>query len=188
MNYKHISISLLTIVGIIIATWSGIFMVRPSNPIAKQTSSLPDAYMLDVTATIMDMQGNPHMKIVTPKMIHYTSNDTSQLIAPQLTLYRQSLNPWYITSAFAKATQGIENVDFWNDVTVQHPADENNPNTVIKTNMLTVHPNKETAETQEFITMLQPNLTVNAVGMHANMHTGDIRLLSQMRGEYAPNS
>ena len=51
-----------------------------------------------------------------------------------------------------------------------------------------VHPNEQTAETNALITLYQPNITVNAIGMTANIDTGDIKLLSQARGEYAPNS
>lgn len=160
------------------------------RPDAKptQTTMLPDAFMEDVTATFMDEQGRPSMKIITPKLTHYTENDTTHLIQPQLTLYRKSPTPWYITSRYAKATHGIDNVNFWEEVTIHHVADENNPATLIKTPTLTVHPNEQTAETTDLITLVQPNITVNATGMYADLKSGNIKLLSQSKGEYAPNS
>ncbi len=101
-------------------------------------------------------------------------------------MYRKSPNPWYVTAKFAKATQGIENVYFWKNVVIHHAADFNSPATLIKTTTLMVHPNKQTAETNDIITMIQPSLVVKATGMHADMNNGDIKLLSQARGEYEP--
>lgn len=140
-----------------------------------------------VTATFMDKQGKPSIKIETPKMVHYIENDASHLTDPQLTIYRKSPQPWFITSKFAKARGGIELLDFWEDVTIHHAADLANPATVIKTPKLTVHPNAQTAETSELITLIQPNITVKATGMFADMNVGSIKLLSEARGEYAPN-
>lgn len=170
------------------ATWTTLLSFRSQTTMPSPTALLPDAFMEDVNALIMDKQGKPNMKIVTPKLIHYAESDTTRFTMPQLTLYRKSPQPWYITSQYAKATQGTENVDFWENVVIQHAADQNNPSTVIKTTTLTVYPNKKMAETNRFITLIQPNIVVNAVGMLANMNTGEIKLLSQARGEYAPDS
>jgi lipopolysaccharide export system protein LptC len=177
---------MLIVVGL--ATWTTFLSYRPQNNMLANASPLPDAVMEDVIALIMDKQGKPSMKIVTPKLIHYTENDTTHLSSPALTLYRKSPIPWYVTAKYAKATQGIENVFFWENVVIHRAADENNPMTLIKTTTLLVHPNKQTAETQDNITMIQPNLMVQATGMYADMNTGDIKLLSKARGEYVPNS
>lgn len=178
------SLIMLTAVGL--AVWATLLTYRPQNVTIAQNTTLPDAFMEDVTALIMDTQGKPKLKIVTPKMVHFTEMDTTELTSPELTLYRQSPQPWLITSKTAKATQGIEEVNFIDDVVIHHAADEKNPATLIKTSSLKVHPNKEFAETNELITLLQPNITVRATGMHADMKTGDIKLLSQARGEYVP--
>lgn len=187
MTYKNTILSLVMIAAFGFAVWATLLTYRPENVTISQNNSLPDAFMEDVTALIMDKEGNPKMKIVTSKMVHYTEMDTTNLTSPQLTLYRKSPTPWFVTSQKAKAINGIEQVDFYDDVTIHHPPDESNPSTLIKTTSLTVHPNEETADTDEFITLIQPNLTVKATGMHADMKTGDIKLLSEARGEYAPS-
>lgn len=181
-----ISLALILVLGF--AAWTTFLSSHPQNAVVVKKAMLPDAFMEDITTVIMDKQGKPSMKIVTPKMIHFAENDTTQLISPQLTLYRQSPNPWFVSSKFGKATQGIDNVDFWDNVVIHHAADINNPATIIKTSTLTVHPNKKTAETNENITMEQPGIVVSAKGMFADMNKGDIKLLSQARGIYVPNS
>lgn len=188
MTYKNTIISLI-IISLLAAltTWTTLFY-RPRATITTQSSSLPDAFMEDVTAIIMNKQGKINMKIVTPKMVHYKEGDTTQLTTPELTLYRKSPKPWFITSKYATATQGIDSVLFWENVNIHHPADQDNPATLIETPKLLVHPNEQTAETTEFITLTQPNIVVKATGMFADMNTGNIKLLSQARGEYVPSS
>ncbi|VVC76122.1 Lipopolysaccharide export system protein LptC [Aquicella siphonis] len=188
MTYKYTAISAIMIAAVGLASWKTYFSFQPQITAPARKAELPDAFMENVTALVMDKQGKPSMKIVTPKMIHYLTNDTTLLTSPELTLYRKSPQPWYITSKNAKATQGVDNVHFWNNVVIHHAADANNPATLIKTTTLTVHPNAQVAETSDMITMVQPNLIVKATGMHADMNTGNIKLLSQARGEYVPSS
>lgn len=189
MNYfKYSIISTTTLAVFGLAIWTTYLSYQPQNTAPVRLAQLPDAWMEGITAVIMNKQGKPSLKIVTPKMVHYIENDTTNLASPELTLYRKSPKPWFITSKYAKATQGIENIAFWDTVTIHHAADENNPATLIKTSTLTVHPNTQIAETNDLITLLQPNLVVNATGMYADMNTGNIKLLSAARGEYVPNS
>lgn len=187
MTYRRTLISLLITLGVTTAVFLTLSHYPATNS-KKNDATLPDGYMEGVNAVILDKVGKVSMKIVTPKMVHYAEDDKTNFTEPQLTVYHQSPNPWFITSKIATATQGIDNVVFKQDVTIHHPADFNNPATVIKTTTLTVHPNDSTAETTELITMIQPNSIMKAVGMFADMNSGNIKLLSQAKGEYAPDS
>ena len=46
---------------------------------------------------------------------------------------------------------------------------------------------QKTAETKEPVTLTQPNITVRGKGLQADLNTGDIKLLSETRGDYAIN-
>jgi lipopolysaccharide export system protein LptC len=188
MGHKY---SIISVMGLLIlgaTSLTAYFSWHPKTPRSIQSSQQADAVMENVSAIIMDKQGKPSMKIVSPKMIHFAANDTTQLVEPELTLYRKSPKPWYIRAKHGQATAGIDKVNFWDNVTIHHAADENNPVTFIKTPTLTVHPDKQIALTKDLITLIQPNLIVKATGMYADMNTGDIKLISQARGEYVPNS
>ena len=185
MTYRYAFLTFFMITACSVFLWSTYFLKQ--QPTLPLVDNIPDAFMEDVVTTILDKEGNPKLEITTPKMVHFSKEDTTRLLTPHLTLYRDSPEPWYITSQYAKAWQGIENVNFWQDVNIQHAADEKSPQTTIKTSTLTVHPNQRTAQTDAPITLLQPNMTVNAVGMFADMNSGDIKLLSNTRGEYFPD-
>lgn len=187
MIQKNTIIGLTTLSILSLAIWTTLLSFHSNNGPVIDTTSLPDAFMEDVHALVMNKQGKPSMKIVTPKLIHYPDNNISLLTTPALTLYRQSPQPWYVNAEKAKAAQGIDIIDFKDNVVIYHAADGNNPATVIKTETLRVHPELQTAETADFITMTQPSLIVKATGMKADMNNGNIKLLSQARGEYVPN-
>ena len=142
--------------------------------------------MENVTTWVMDKTGALNMKVITPKLTHYQTADKSILENPILTLYRESPSPWTITSRSATAINGIETVLFNDDVNIHHAADSKNPQTIIQTTSLTVYPSKRIAETSAAISLKQPNTLLKATGMHANIETGTIQLLSKAMGEYTP--
>lgn len=187
MAYRNTIISVLVLIAAGFAILATLLQYRGSNE-STEANRLPDAFMEDVVSVILDKQGKPKMKIVTPKMIHYPNGDTTHLDLPQLTIYRQSPAPWYITAKAANAVAGIDHVNFEQEVTIHHSADAHSPATVITTPKLTVFPNQQLAETNDDVTFKQPSTIIRGVGMRADMNTGDIKLLSQARGEYVPDS
>ena len=187
MIYKNTIISSITLGIVLLAVWITLaYQAKPRLPI--EFTPQPDAVMENVISTMLNKQGKPKLKIVTNKLIHYSERDITQFTSPLITLYRQSPKPWYISARYAEARGGIDQVDFSGHVVIRHVITLNNPATIIKTATLTVYPNKQTAETNDPITLAQPNTLIKAVGMFADMNSGDIRLLSQARGEYVPSS
>lgn len=187
MVTKNTLISSILLLGLGLGVISSLTLLSGHNKVAPE-KIMPDAIMNGVTATIYDKVGNVSMRIVTPKLVHYADNDTTDFTTPDVMLYRNAPKPWVINADRAKATGGLDNVQFWDNVTIHHPASFGTPATLIKTTTLTMHPNLQTAETSALITLIQPNITVNAIGMTADMNSGDIRLLSQARGEYVPTT
>lgn len=148
----------------------------------------PDSFMRDVVATIYNKEGNPSLKITTPKMIHYPENNTMHIMTPRVTVFRKSPQPWYIDSDYANTKNGIDEILFWSNVHIHHPSDIENPTTSLHTASLTIFPGQKIASTNDPVTFIQPDTTVHAVGMQANFDIGTIKLLSQAKGEYAPKS
>ena len=186
-SYRSVLIGLLMMGVIILAAWITLSYRTPALT-TTQADDIPDAFMEGINATILDKQGQVAMKIIAPKMVHYASNDSSELTQPELTLFRKSPQPWHITSHTARVSNGIRQVDFQDDVTIHHAADLINPDTVIKTPKLTVFPQDQKAQTSELITLIQPNTVIKATGMLADINSGSIKLLSETRGEYVPDS
>ncbi len=187
MSYKKTLLTFIFLIGLVLSLMAFLSYQRNTTSIIAN-DDMPDAYMENVNAVIIDKTGNPSLKIVTPRVLHFSKNDTSEFIDPHLTLYRQSPEPWYIAAKFGRALNGINHVIFWDEVTMHHAADMQNPNTLIKTPKLTVNPKEQTAATDELITLIQPNLIIRAIGMSADLNAGNVKLLKEARGEYVPDA
>jgi len=186
MPHKHSLIRLVIVITGGLLTWAVFFIAQSTTQTVSASSPNIDTFMENVTAVVLDQQGNPRLKLVTPKMIHYPANDTTEMVAPEFDLYRHSPQPWHINAKHGKAQQGIEKIDLWDEVVIHHPADIQHPSTLIQTPALTIYPSQQTAETKEAITIQQPNLIVHAIGMKADLNTDTLQLLSQAKGEYEP--
>lgn len=175
-------------ISILLTIWSMMLSKHSHKPIPTLSSHEPDAFMENVVATIMNKQGKPAIKITSPKMFHFQDQDTTEIAAPHIIVYRDSPEPWHIHSDFAKATQGLEQIVFWSHVIIRHEKDSTHPATTMRTESLTVFPSQQIAKTKDPITFTQPATTVYGIGMLANMNQGTIKLLSETRGNYVPAS
>jgi lipopolysaccharide export system protein LptC len=187
LTLKNTTLSILTLAAISLSAWS-ILIAEPPQAKKQDDPKKPDAFMQDVVATIFNKEGNPSLKLSTPKMIHYPADNLTHIVTPHVTVYRKSPEPWYIDSDYANAKNGTEEILFWSNVHIQHPSDIENPTTSLKTASLTIFPEQQLASTQDPVTFIQPDTTVHAVGMQANFDTGTIKLLSKAKGEYGPTS
>lgn len=188
ISLRNILISTLLILSVGLSTWSILVSNRAPTVIHKTNENLPDAFMEDIVALILNKQGTPVLKVVAPKMTHYSNDDATEIQNPIVTIYRNSPNPWKVHSDFAKTIKGISEILFWSHVVIHHLEDQANPTTTMQTTSLTVYPDKQTAQTDQPITIQQPDSTVQAVGMTADINDGTIKLLSKAKGEYVPTS
>lgn len=188
MTLRNALISLLLITSIGLSAWSILTSNTPRSARPPEDLHLPDGYMEDVIAIIMNKQGTPSIKLATPLMIHYAANDTTDMQKPTVTVYRKSPNPWDIHADYAEATKGIEQINFLRHVVIHHLGDKESPPTTMLTSALTVYPGNQSAQTDQDVTISQPDTTIQATGMQANMNEGTVKLLSQAKGEYVPTS
>ena len=172
------------LVGIVLIS---VWFIHPlQSEKSHTTDTPPDTIMEGVTTFVFNASGHPQMKMTTPKIIHYAENNTSYLEKPIITLFHETGNPWSIHSQYAKML-GLDEVVFWDDVSIDHKADQASPNTTIKAPQLTVYPKTQQAETNSRIMMMQPNLMITSIGMIADLKQDHIQLLSQTEAIYLPN-
>jgi lipopolysaccharide export system protein LptC len=188
MTRKNTVLSLLLLLAAVLSGWS-IFLSKQSQPQSvSMVNNRPDVMMEEVKATIMNKEGKPALQIESPKLLHYADNDRTELTKPHVVIHRHSPEPWHINSNFANMKQGLNEITFWDDVVIHHSADTANPVTTLHTATLTVFPNQQLVKTEDPVVMTQPATTIRAVGMLANWDEGTVKLLSQAREEYVPNS
>lgn len=188
MTRKSYLTSSLLLSALGLSLWS-ILTLKPASPHANfNQQNNPDALIESVIETTLNKQGTPALKIESPQMIHFPEHDMTKIKTPRITVFRQSPKPWTITSDTAEAFSGIQQIVFQNHVVIHHPSDTMNPITTMKTSSLTVYPDKQIAQTEDAVQWVQPDTTIEAVGMITNLAEGTVKLLSQAKGIYAPTS
>ena len=185
---KIFTTSLLLISAIILSGISILFFNVENRKVIATDPQKPDAYLQDVKAIILNNAGKPSLEVTSPQMIHFPFNDTTAITFPKVTMFKETMEHWFINADSAKAVDGINTITFNDKVNIVHPADADNPLTTVLTNYLTVFPNQQLARTNAEVTFHQPDTIVHAIGMEANFKLGLIKLLSKATGEYVPHS
>ncbi len=54
--------------------------------------------MDQVVAIILNKSGTPSLKISAPSMVHYADNDSTHITTPNVTIYRNSPEPWHVNA------------------------------------------------------------------------------------------
>ena len=170
----------------LVTTWLVLSFSSPQPGVVLPTAGQPDAILRQVNSYIFDKQGRLQFNISTPYLSHLAQQDTTQLRVPIFTFYRPARTPWRLTAQLATGQAGLQDILLQHQVHLTHTADAKNPETILETNQLTLHPYQKTAETPALVTLTQPGLSMRSIGMRANLNTGDIMLLSNAAGTYLP--
>ncbi len=184
MNSKNAVLSIALLAALASSWWlMQSFFIQHSLVPAQHEAESPDGFMTQVHYTHYDENGEIQSKLYSPKIIHYNENDRAQLEKPSLVMHTQDKQTWIITADQGTSLHGSKQIDLKNNVQVQRVKDPSHINT-LTTSSLTAFPDRQFAQTDKAVTIVQPGSTVQAVGMTANLKTGDITLLSQTQGIY----
>lgn len=184
LSWRNLFLSLLFSLAFGLSAWSLFIAYHGEKLGLQEDEGKPDAFMEDVVATMINKEGKPSLRMAASKMTHYISNDSTEITNPQLTFYRDSPVPWHLQANYARALQGLSQLLLWDKVIIDHPGDLENEKTTFSTSTLTVFPQQQIAMTQDPVTLRQPNTEVHAVGMNADLASGNVMLLSKTEGKY----
>lgn len=154
----------------------------------KIIAYLPDIMVEDLTLTQFDTQGKPAHSFYTPQLTHFPHKSMSQYTSPQITLTPEGQEPWSIHSNAGEAEDGINKIILIGNVVMHQNATNNEKEKTIKTEEITYYTKKNWATTQKKIFFEQPGLSVQSVGLAADLKEQQIFLLHQVSSIYEPNN
>ena len=161
------------------------FVIHPSSSSLNQSpSSTPDSFMTNVTATKLNKLGKPHYLLIAQDVRHYVQNDMTLIQKPFFTFYPIDEPPWQVKSDMSQAIHGTEKVWLINHVFIQQLPGNNSHNATLSTNFITLYPDISFAETNQPVTITQPNTIIHAIGMQVDMKQSYVKFLSHTQGEY----
>lgn len=161
------------------------FMDNSTSDSKKNDDHSPDAYMMNAFYLRTNEKGLRDVILFAPEVTHYKFQDSSEFKNPQITVFKNG-DEWHITSKKAKGVQGASTFYFYDNVRVHQLPNKYNAGSVLLTQSLTVFPKKNLVTTRDFVTIEQPGVKINAVGLKGDLDSGNITLLSKTRSQYDP--
>lgn len=161
-------------------------MKHDQAPSEKDTSNTINAFMIQPRFKDYNENGLLHSDLNAKSMQHYAHRDKSIFDFPTLLIYTEDRVPWHIQAQDGISYEGTKKILLKNKVVLHQPQLSEHLETTIKTNALTVYPERSFAESNQNVTILRPGTIVHGKGVQAELATGVIKLLSQSHGVYAP--
>ncbi len=155
--------------------------------VISQDQEVPDSFMENFTTQVLDEQGYPQYQLQATHMAHYVDDDRSEFTQPVFTAFRPDGQRWTAVAETGRAENGSEQIFLEGAVTIQrYPDVVSSTNLQIHTRDVRVRPADDYAETDQAATIVQNENTVRTVGLQVYFSKGQVQLLSQVRGVYAP--
>lgn len=179
---------LLPLLGLLGATYwlNQQVQPEPSKPDGSKRHD-PDAIMENFSAVKLNEQGIPRFVMSAKKMSHYPDDDSTTLEVPRLaTLSVGKPTIHTVAKRGAVSSKGDE-IFLYDDVEVLREANVQQSELTLQTEYLHVIPDRDWADTDHPVTIVDARNTVHAVGMEMDNKTRILKLLSQVRSEHVPS-
>lgn len=180
---------LLPLLGLLGVTYWLNQLVQPEP--AKPDSSKrhdPDAIMENFSAIKLNEQGTPRFIMAAKKMQHYPDDDSTTLEMPRLTTLSADRPPIHTTAKRGLVSSKGDEVFLHDDVKVLREASTAQDELTLRTEYLHVIPDKDLANTDRAVTIVDAHNTVHATGLEMDNKARTLKLLSQVRSEHVPNN
>ena len=177
------------LVAIIAGLSFWLFQDQPDKgpSVAVQTHGSPDTFMENFTTQALDEQGQLRYQLQAAHMAHYGDDNHSEFTQPQFIAHRPDGQRWTVVADSARATNGSQQIMLNGAVTLTQQANDAAPVTLeIHTRDVKIVPADDYAETTQHTTLIRSEGTLETTGLQVHFRQGQIQLLSQVRGLYAP--
>jgi lipopolysaccharide export system protein LptC len=173
----------LIAVGIALASWWLAFSYGPHEDDKKKGKpGRVDYFSKGLQRTVMDEAGNPKEFLVADEMVHYEEENTAILSRPIMTLYVKEGPPWVIHSETAKIPGDSEFIFLNGEVLVERDENKDGRTMRIETTNVRTIPDKDYAETDDYIRVISPPDFMTGTGATINFGSNlNYRILHDVR-------
>src|SRR3569833_4637631 len=156
-----------------------------TSAVMPEARHVPDFFLGEFELTCMDRAGVLRYRLVADGMTHYGDNDTADVSAPRMTLFRPSGPPWQARYAEGWVAAAGEMVHLTGDEVVARAGKGGGPGLELRREEMRKWPEKEYAETELPVTLRDALGVTQAVGLNADLKQVVVSLQSEVRGVYA---
>ena len=177
---QRLSIVVLLIVTALGSTWLLNIVSRQKADSTTSELHEPDYYMEDFTTLTMREDGTPKSSLYAVHMAHFPDDDTSELLQPEMEMYRTSRLPLFVRADKGWVTSNNEvillkgNVQLWED-------DEYGERILqVNTSKAKVLVDQDYAETDQAATIKTRRTTINGIGLRAYFEDSRLEVLKDV--------
>lgn len=178
---------LLPLLGLVGVTY---WLNQQVQPGATQPDSSkrhdPDAIMENFSALKLNDQGVPRFIMAAQKLRHYPDDDSTELDTPRLTTLSAERPPVHTFALRGLVSSKGDEVFLHDDVRVVREASADREELTLLTEYLHVVPDRDWANTERAVTILDAHNTVHAIGLEMDNKARTLKLLAQVRSEHVP--
>ncbi len=186
MNWR-VTLTVVLLVGALVSGWSA---WRQQDGLASDaaTTGRTDYLLRDFDLVALDAQGQEAFSVAAPQLLQTPGARTLELETPVFHIPAEDgSGRWTVVSESGWVSDDNEEVRLSGDVTATSPEDAARA-TTMRTDTLNVYPQRSQADTEATVVVEQPGTTMQGTGMRADLDSGRIEFLSQVRFRNAPNS
>jgi LPS export ABC transporter protein LptC len=148
----------------------------------------PQEYMQAVFVTIFTEQGFLKDELSANNWAYLPEAQASTLVMPRLIVHKPDGTVWTIQARKGNITQPtlgtIEKITLQQEVILERPATETVVPIKLETDELHYQPQKQYATSDQFITMIRPNLKITGTGLRAFLDQSSVELLRDVKTYY----
>ena len=177
---------LLPLLLLLAATYWLNLQVQPLPQVQSQQRHDVDYYVDNLSATSLNLEGQPRFTLNAEKMWHYPDDDTTHLQMPQLTSLYADRPPTLTTAQTGMISSKGDDVFLYDEVRILRPASAGLGEQRFATDYLHVVPDRDWAETDQSVVMTNQYNVIRAVGMELDNKARTVKLLSRVRATHEP--
>lgn len=152
------------------------------------TNHVPSAIISGMELSQMNKTGHLDYQFFSPSVYHFSSQNRSNAAHPIGYFYKPGQPRWKLVADAAYSLDNNKVVHLLKNVRAHQNAGKNNHALTLTTHQMTLYPQQKIAFNNVFVKAVEPGLTVTAVGFHADMNKGEIKLLSKTKANYSGNN
>ncbi len=185
MSWRTV-LTLMLLAGALLSGWSA---WRQGDTVgsAPPTQTRTDYLLRDFDLVALNSEGKEAFAVQAPELQQTPGARTLELTRPLFHVPDKQGQRWEIRSATGWVSDDNEEVRLRGEVTADSPPEAGRPSRM-ETEELNVFPNRNQATSDVVVHVRQPGSTMQGTGMRADLDSGRIELLSQVKFRNEPNS
>ncbi len=152
----------------------------------NKLAHFPDFTMENFTTLTMNAQGLPKNRLVADYMAHYPDDDTTELLNPELEIFREQEQPIIVRSDKGWITSNNEVILLSGNVYLHQNNERGEKQLEVIADDAKVLVDQEYAETDKAATVIRGRTVINSIGMRAYMKEQRMEFLNNVQTTIEP--